>query len=108
MNLIHKKRFLFVLVLFLATSQIDAEDSVIDIKDCDFSPLYLTNSILVLEDKTNQLNFEDIVSPKYESQFLKVKSSKEAFNFSYSNSTYWLRVSLENQSFSSKEVTFVV
>lgn len=108
MNLIHKKRFLFVLILFLATSQIDAEDSVIDIKYCDFSPLYLTNSILVLEDKTNQLNFEDIVSPKYESQFLKVKSSKEAFNFSYSNSTYWLRVSLENQSFSSKEVTFVV
>lgn len=108
MNLIHKKRFLFVLVLFLGASQIDAEGSVIDIKDCDFSPLYLTNSILVLEDKTNQLNFEDIVSPKYESQFLKVKSSKEAFNFSYSNSTYWLRVSLENQSFSSKEVTFVV
>ncbi|TGM73334.1 serine/threonine protein phosphatase [Leptospira mtsangambouensis] len=102
------KRILFVLVLFLVTSQIEAEDSVIDIKDSDFSPLYLANSILVLEDKTNRLIFEDIVSPKYESEFLKVKSSEEAFNFSYSNSTYWLRVSLENRSFSSKEVTFVV
>ncbi|MCG6140139.1 SpoIIE family protein phosphatase [Leptospira mtsangambouensis] len=108
MKLIQIKRILFVLVLFLVTSQIEAEDSVIDIKDCDFSPLYLANSILVLEDKTNRLIFEDIVSPKYESEFLKVKSSEEAFNFSYSNSTYWLRVSLENRSFSSKEVTFVV
>ncbi|EMJ89143.1 7TM diverse intracellular signaling domain-containing protein [Leptospira meyeri] len=108
MNFFQKKKFLFVLVLFLGTSQIEGEESIIDIKDCDVSPIYLANSILVLEDPTNRLNFEDIISPKYESQFLKVKSSKEAFNFSYSNSTYWLKVSLENQSFSSKEVTFVV
>ncbi|TGM63939.1 serine/threonine protein phosphatase [Leptospira meyeri] len=108
MNFFQKERFLFVLVLFLGTSQIEAGESIIDIKDCDVSPIYLANSILVLEDPTNRLNFEDIISPKYESQFLKVKSSKEAFNFSYSNSTYWLKVSLENQSFSSKEVTFVV
>ncbi|PJZ84363.1 SpoIIE family protein phosphatase [Leptospira harrisiae] len=107
MKLVRKQWFYFVLVLILGTS-IYADETPINIKDSDISPLYLANSILVLEDPTNRLNFEEIVSSKLESKFIKVKSSKEAFNFSYSNSTYWLKVVLENKSFSSKDITFVV
>ncbi|MBM9591714.1 SpoIIE family protein phosphatase [Leptospira sp. 201903075] len=103
-----RRSFLLVTFLFFGNISIFSEVPRIDINEIGSLPLYLADSMLVLEDPTNDLNFETIQSPNYESKFIKVPSSKEAFNFSYSKSTYWLRVHLQNQSPSAREIAIVV
>ncbi|MGE8721023.1 7TM diverse intracellular signaling domain-containing protein [Leptospira terpstrae] len=108
MKLVGSQKFLIAVFLFLAALEVSAETLGIDIQESDNSPLYIAKSILVFEDKTNQLDFDSIQSPLFESKFIKVSSSEEAFNFSYSQSTYWLKIQLKNTNLNSKEIALVV
>ncbi|MCW7491429.1 SpoIIE family protein phosphatase [Leptospira sp. 2 VSF19] len=108
-----KTKTWFVILTFLVFGifPISAEEVVsetIDIQNIDHSPIYLAKSILVYEDLSNQLDFDSIRATDFKNKFVKVSSSKEAFNFSYSKSTYWLKVQLKNPEPSAKEVTFVI
>ncbi|TGK50223.1 serine/threonine protein phosphatase [Leptospira kanakyensis] len=96
------------LFLFLGNGQVFGEETTIDLKNLETSPIYLANSMLVLEDPNNQLDFETIRSPEYAGKFLKLPSSKEAFNFSYSKSTYWLRIQVQNPNPIPKDTVIVV
>lgn len=103
--------FLVGHILIFGNSKIYAEEVIVErinIQNIDQSPIYLAQSMLVFEDPSNRLDFDTIRTPNFENQFIKVPSSKEAFNFSYSKSTYWLRIPLENTDLSAKEVTFVI
>lgn len=108
MKLVGRPKFLISVFLFLATLEVSAETLSIDIQENDNSPLYIAKSMLVFEDKTNQLDFDSIRSPTNETKFIKVPSSEEAFNFSYSQSTYWLKIQLKNTNLNSKEIALVV
>ncbi|TGL39199.1 7TM diverse intracellular signaling domain-containing protein [Leptospira perdikensis] len=104
----YNRSLALILSLFLGSFEIFADDLKININSIGSSPLYLTNSMLVLEDPTNILSFEAVQSASYQSKFIKVPSSKEAFNFSYSKSTYWLRVHLQNSDPTPKDIVIVV
>lgn len=108
MKWIRSHRFYLSISLLLSAFPISAEVPIIDIRESDKSPIYLAKSMLVLEDPTNDLDFESIRSPIYESKFINVPSSGEAFNFSYSKSTYWLKIQLKNTNQTSKEITIVI
>ncbi|TGK96036.1 serine/threonine protein phosphatase [Leptospira brenneri] len=103
-----KLYFSLMIFLFLGSGRIFGEVSVIELGNIESTPVYLPSSILVLEDPSNHLDFETVSSPDYESKFLKVPSSTEAFNFSYSKSTYWLRVQLQNSNPKSKDIVIVI
>lgn len=108
MKLVGRPKFLISVFLFLTALEVFAENLSIDIQESDSSPLYIAKSMLVFEDKTNQLDFDSIRSRLFESKFIKVPSSEEAFNFSYSQSTYWLKIQLKNTNLNSKEIALVV
>ena len=108
MKWIRSHRFYLSIYLLLSAFPISAEVPIIDIRESDKFPIYLAKSMLVLEDPTNDLDFESIRSPIYESKFINVPSSDEAFNFSYSKSTYWLKIQLKNTNQTSKEMTIVI
>ncbi len=68
-------------------------------------PVLLTNSkgeyhlglhLEILEDKDKKWSIEDVVSPGLSGNF--VRSREEAPNFGYSNSVYWIRFKLKNNS----------
>ncbi|MGK5091097.1 7TM-DISM domain-containing protein [Deltaproteobacteria bacterium TL4] len=52
-----------------------------------------------LEDPTNKLTFDDVKDQRQQSSWQ--KSEKEILNFAYTSSAYWIRFSLENQTFES-------
>ncbi len=105
---IGKLIFSIVIILFIGTAKVFGEGSTIDLDSLETSPLFLANSMLVLEDQKSNLDFDTIQSPEFASKFIKVPSSPEAFNFSYSKSTYWLRVQLRNTNPISKDLVIVV
>ncbi|EOQ96582.1 7TM diverse intracellular signaling [Leptospira wolbachii serovar Codice str. CDC] len=108
MSLFFKRWLYLSFFLFLSVFGISAEDLSIDIQKSDKAPVYLAKSMLVLEDPTNHLDFDSIRSLAYESKFINVPSSEEAFNFSYSKSTYWLKVQLKNTNQTPKEIAIVI
>ncbi len=57
----------------------------------------LSESYTVLEDKTAQLGFEDVLQPAAQARFKPVTPGASATNFGLSRSAFWLRITLNTQ-----------
>jgi serine phosphatase RsbU (regulator of sigma subunit) len=94
--------------LFVFCFEVQAESESIDLTLLQNKPIHLSQSMFVLEDPTNSLDFHRIKSIESNLLFQKIPTAKEAFNFSYSKSTYWLKVSISNPYQHSMETNLVV
>ena len=56
----------------------------------------LGRNLAILEDPSGKLTIEDVTSPKFDSQF--VPSQVEVPNYGFTNSAYWVRLRLRNES----------
>jgi signal transduction histidine kinase len=85
-------------VFFLVLLPLQAQaQPVVDVRSIYYqAPLSLTSYFEVLEDKTNRLTIHDVQRPEIEAQFQGGFAEAEALNFSYSPSSYWLRLRLSN------------
>ncbi len=97
-----------ILCILLYTANLRAEENMPDLKSFEGPSIYLTEHITVLEDKDRSLSFSEILKPENSSRFRKTESSKEAFNFSYTSSAYWLRLPLKNSGSMAKDCTIVI
>lgn len=96
-------------VLFLCIPwHLFGEGQVFDVGQKKYRMVFLPAYTQVYEDKNQDATIEIVSSPEFQSQFKTVKSSREAFNFSYSKSAFWFRIPLQNSTLSSKEVAFVI
>ncbi|TGK53251.1 7TM diverse intracellular signaling domain-containing protein [Leptospira bouyouniensis] len=90
-------KFLFILCLVtLFRIELYSESTIVNLNQLNDKPIQLVPSIYVLEDPTNALDYLSIKSNEKNLRFQKVTNAKEAFNFSYSKSTYWLKVNFTN------------
>lgn len=78
-----------ILILLLCSSILSAVDTNGAFVDLD-------EQIYILEDKNSSLNIDMISSQIYADKFY--KSSSEGINFGYTDSSYWVRFTLENSS----------
>ena len=74
-------------------------DPVILTDEQDEYPLGL--HLGILEDPTGELTIEDVTSPEYAAQF--VPSQDEVPNYGFTDSVYWLRLRLDNQTLHTNE-----
>lgn len=88
---------LCVLQLLLVNAKADTRVVSLDLHDS--APLSLTEYFAVLEDTGQALRFADIQQHDMANRFTPQQSaSGDAINFSYSNSAFWLRLTLRNSS----------
>jgi serine phosphatase RsbU (regulator of sigma subunit) len=82
----------------LLLTSLFAQEKILEVSSITQSPIYMTEYIQVFEDLNLSIDLTEITKPEFKNQFKKVKSSTEAFNFSYSTSAFWLRLQVENKS----------
>lgn len=90
------KKFLVSLIVFGTWTHVFAESPVIKLTSLGESPIYLAKSMLVYEDNNHILNWNQVQLDEFQNQFQKYPSSEEAYNFSYSQSTFWLKIKIQN------------
>lgn len=102
-------RFCFYLISTMVfCHDLLATERVIYVNQLSDLPIYMVPSLSVLEDPTNELEYEEIKNNKSNYTFQTFPFSGEAFNFSYSKSTYWLKTSITNPSDQMIETSIVV
>ncbi len=89
-------KFLITFTIYVFMLNLSSEDLILKVNEDQNDSIILTKYFSVLEDKTNKLNFNDIVSESYSEKFLESKSSGNSLNFGITNSSYWLRLKLKN------------
>ncbi|MFN8577334.1 MAG: 7TM-DISM domain-containing protein [Candidatus Sericytochromatia bacterium] len=87
-----KKLICFIFIYFLTILNSNAYSTTLTDENNVYTQL---DNIEYLEDKTNQLNIDDITT-KYKNQFIS-KSYKD-LNFGFSKSAHWLKLNINNQS----------
>lgn len=90
------KKILLSLIVFGTWTHVFAESPVINLTSLGESPIYLAKSMLVYEDKNQVSNWDQVQLDEFQNQFQKYPSSEEAYNFSYSQSTFWLKIKIQN------------
>ncbi|MCK9396438.1 MAG: diguanylate cyclase [Methylobacter sp.] len=88
--------FLLLLGLQLLTPAIFAADTVLDANRLDQSPVSLIQYFAVLEDPGRTLTLDDIQKPDVADRFKAGQASAVSLNFGYTDSAYWLRLTLRN------------
>jgi len=88
------KKLFYILTSFLISFPILAEDAL-DINFISNNSILLLEYTTVLEDKTKSLTMEDILKPENQSRF-DDRKVKYSYNFSHTNSAYWLKINLKN------------
>lgn len=73
-----------------------AAEKIVNAAGIAEEPLTLTGYFSVLEDPSSSLTLADVQQPEIGSRFSAVESSASQLNFSYTKSTYWLRLELDN------------
>lgn len=81
-------------LLCLLSSHVYAATPVVAIDSVGKEPLSLTTFFDVLEDTTQKLTLADVRSPAYASQFKGDQPSKEALNYGFTHSAYWVRLNM--------------
>lgn len=100
-----KKLFLFFFVLTLFTNQLVIGQRIsgspsFTIDDNLEERIFAINQLEFFEDKTNKLTFDNIITPKFQSNFkINPNFSKSNFNTDY---TYWVKVSIQQNKASEK------
>lgn len=89
--------------LFLSISSQAAP--AIMLPDSSFD-LQITPYLAILEDKTNSLTIDDILTPKKQSEF--TPNNRENLRFSISSSSYWLRFSIINPHAKKQSLVFSI
>ncbi|HMZ57742.1 MAG TPA: diguanylate cyclase [Leptospiraceae bacterium] len=98
---------LYLCIIF-ASAEMHSEDTPPDLLSFEGPSMHLAEYITVLEDREGLLTVNEIIKPENSYRFRKVESSKEAFNFSYSSSAYWLRLPLKNSGNRVRDCTLVI
>lgn len=97
MNKNDKYRHLILLCgLLLLSADASAADKVLDATQFDREPVSLTEYFAVLEDPGLTLTLADVQKPDVASRFEADQTPAAALNYGYTNSAYWLRLSLSN------------
>lgn len=94
------KKFILLLLYFLSILNLRGVE-FLDVSLIGEDPVSLPEYITVYEDNTRQKTINDIKN--HDIEFKKVKSTKEAFNFSYSKSAFWLKIPIKNTSQNKRE-----
>jgi PAS domain S-box-containing protein len=94
----HSFIFLFFLGLQLFSIRLFASEDCLDVNQIKQSPVILTEYVRFLVDPKGTLSLDDINSPSIAHQFQLDHNPTEAFNFGYTQSTYWFRLLLCNTS----------
>ncbi len=96
----HKRsrNWLFLLLCgwCLLAGNVFAADKVLDASTLDREPVSLTEYFAVLEDPSLALTLADVQKPDMASRFKAGQAPAEALNYGYTDSAYWLRLSLSN------------
>ena len=79
---------------FHPTQVVQAQGPVVLTDEQDEYPLGL--HLEILEDPTKQLTIEDVISPEFETHF--VPSQVDTPNYGFTESTYWVRFRVHNES----------
>ena len=82
--------------LLLKSVNTFAADKVLETSGLNLEPVSLTEYLAVLEDSDQTLTFAEVQKPDIASRFNGVNTSESALNYGYTNSAYWLRLSLSN------------
>lgn len=99
MNKNDQYRHLFILFLcglLLLSTGVFAADKVLDASQIDNEPISLTEYFAVLEDPGLTLTLADVQKPDLASRFKAGQTPADALNYGYTDSAYWLRLSLSN------------
>ncbi len=99
MNKHNKYRHLIILFLcglLLLSVNASASDKVLDTTQIDQEAVSLTEYFAVLEDPGLTLTLADVQKPDMASRFNADNAPAEALNYGYTDSAYWLRLSLSN------------
>ena len=84
----------FLLFFALAVPRIVGAETISE-NVASINPIH---SVTVLEDFDGKLTYEDIRDPKLQSKFKSVHPAGNELNFGYSQSTYWLKLTLAKDS----------
>lgn len=90
------KKLLFLFFIFGFWTNLFPETPTVDLTNLGETPIFLAKSMLVYEDTSQNLDWDEIHSETSKNKFQTFPSSEEAFNFSYSKSTFWLKVLINN------------
>lgn len=90
--------FLLLFWPLLAFHEAAVGSQTLLLKPQQVSPVYLTKYLEVLEDPDQALTLSDVQNPAVASGFKPSERLAEAFNFGYSQSAFWLRLRLKNDS----------
>ncbi|TGL23985.1 serine/threonine protein phosphatase [Leptospira yanagawae] len=90
------KKLLFLFFIFGFWTNLFPETPTVDLTNLGETPIFLAKSMLVYEDTSQNLDWDEIHSETSKNKFQTFSSSEEAFNFSYSKSTFWLKVLINN------------
>ncbi|MCW7474395.1 7TM diverse intracellular signaling domain-containing protein [Leptospira levettii] len=83
-------------LVFLICSELSANESIVNLNQIQEKPIHLAKYMYVLEDTNHQIEFQDLRLNDSKLPFHQNPNAKEAFNYSYSKSTYWLKVKIVN------------
>ena len=75
-----------------------AYDRVWEVNQTTQKPTVLTPYFSILEDTSQKLSFADIQTPEIQQQFTPEQSTKDALNYGFTASAYWLKLELKNES----------
>ena len=99
--IIPKKYIAGIFVLYyLFSSFIYASDKILDVSKVNESPIFLTDYFSVLEDSSTKLTIDEVLKPELANAFMPTSPSTDpnGLNYGFTNSAYWLRISLYNTS----------
>jgi signal transduction histidine kinase len=82
--------------LLLLSASAFATDKVLDIRRLDQEEISLTEYFAVLEDPGLSLTLADVQKPYVANRFKADQTPAAALNYGYTDSAYWLRLSLSN------------
>lgn len=82
----------------LSTAYALAPTKAIEVSQMGLQPTNLTSYLYALEDKDLSLTFEDIQTQVIQQKFKVESSTKEAINYGFSRSAFWLKLELKNDS----------
>jgi len=88
--------FLFLCGWLLLSDYASAADKVLDASQIEQDSVSLTEYFAVLEDPGLALTLADVQKPGTASRFKTDQTAAAALNYGYTDSAYWLRVSLSN------------
>jgi two-component system, sensor histidine kinase LadS len=89
---------LLIALLFLLGTNAVAKDKILDVATSGQDSLVLASYFSVLEDASGMLTLADVQRPDIANRFAYHGKATDAFEFGFTQSAYWLRLSLINTS----------